>query len=478
MGLDNSHDYSRSLSNITIDRSKLKQSQYMLSLLNEGQRVGLISSQKVYQIQVEMMQVLQQLIQEYTQGESTSVSSDTAQGIMVSLMYALDAYALHFKEPEDAIAQFGRDSVKEIHSEGIKLLRQYFEEAKQLYKDIKKVKLDVPVDAYNMTIDESLPVFMNNYNIIFEAQNTMASIDYPLAVDNMRLQGVFYIKQYLKRLLMETKFCRLFSQQDLMYILKNFGKKSRFNYTIELFNIFELMINNAIFSLLSGGRANQVRISSFQYTKLSEMLISCTVDERTRLIHEAFNRLQQELETDEELTSYIDLYRKELVQRVNTSAEIGNYEKLIIKEEEEREKPIVLMLNENDRMNDIKMRELVDRIMESDNKKEKVRIIRENFVSLHDYLDLLNSECLFGDEYDALFATFGDIELAIFAKIVFYEELRGDVRDFSQIVAEGTEAEEEWEERYIEFMQQLDDERIKSVGNLIYDIDYEEISFY
>src|SRR5699024_5234320 len=149
---------------------KLKQRQYMLSLLNEGQRVGLISSQKVYQIQVEMMQVLQQLIQEYTQGESTSVSSDTAQGIMVSLMYALDAYALHFKEPEDAIAQFGRDSVKEIHSKGIKLLRQYFEEAKQLYQDIKKVKLDVPVDAYNMTIDESLPVFMNNYNIIFEAQ--------------------------------------------------------------------------------------------------------------------------------------------------------------------------------------------------------------------------------------------------------------------------------------------------------------------
>lgn len=55
------------------------------------------------------------------------------------------------------------------------------------------MKLDVPVDAYNLTIDESLPVFMNNYNIIFEAQNTMASIDYPLAIDNMQLQGVFIL---------------------------------------------------------------------------------------------------------------------------------------------------------------------------------------------------------------------------------------------------------------------------------------------
>lgn len=54
-----------------------------------------------------------------------------------------------------------------------------------------KIKLDVPVDAYQMTIDESLPVFMKHYDIIFEAQNTMASIDYPLAIDDIQLQGVF-----------------------------------------------------------------------------------------------------------------------------------------------------------------------------------------------------------------------------------------------------------------------------------------------
>lgn len=51
----------------------------------------------------------------------------------------------------------------------------------------------MPVDAYTLTIDESLPVFMNHYNVIFEAQNTMASIDYPLAIDNMELQGVFIL---------------------------------------------------------------------------------------------------------------------------------------------------------------------------------------------------------------------------------------------------------------------------------------------
>lgn len=449
-----------------------------MSLLQEGQRVGLINSREAYRIQAGIIEVLQQLIRRYTQGESTSVTSETAEGIMVSLMYAMDAYALHFMEPEEAIAHLKSENVKTMHAKGVELLRQYFEDAKQLYQDVKKMKLDVPVDAYNMTIDESLPVFMNNYNIIFEAHNTMASIDYPLAIDDMRLQGVFYIKQYLERLQLETRFCHFFSHQDLMYVLTNFGKICRFDYRIELFNIFELMMNNAVFSLLSGGDVNQVRISENQYNRLNRMLTACHADQRAAVIHEAVDRLQEALQTDQALTRYMDLCRDELIQRVNNATENGSLERLVIREKEEREKPMVLMLNENERMSDVQMRKLVDRIMESDNTAKKVRLIRDHFASLHDYLDLLNSGCLFGDEYHALFATFEDIELAIFAKIVFYEEMRGDVRDFPDIVADGAEAASEWETHYIAFMQQLDDERIAAIGRLIDDIDYEEISFY
>ncbi|MBO1580925.1 DUF6179 domain-containing protein [Bacillus sp. XF8] len=478
MEIDNSQDRFRSISNITIDRSQLKRNQYVLTLLQEGQRVGVITSQKAYQIQVEIIEILQQLIRRYTQGESTSVTSETAEGIMVSLMYAMDAYALHFKNPEEAIAHLNFESIKDIHAKGVKLLRHYFEEAKQIYQEIKKIRLDVPVDAYNMTIDESLPVFMNHYNIIFEAQNTMASIDYPLATDDMRLQGVFYIKQYLERLLMETRFCQFFNHEDLMYILTNFGKICRFNYRIELFNIFELMVNNAVFSLLCGEKAKRVRISEIQHNQLNQMLIACNADQRAKLIHKAVDRLQEEFQTDQALTYYIDLYRDELIQRVNNAAEIGSFEMLIIREIDEHKKPMVLTLNENDRMNDIQMRDLVNRIMENDNTEEKVQLIRGHFVSLHDYLDLLNSGCLFGDEYTALFAAFGDIELAILSKIVFYEELRGGIREFPDIVADGIEANNEWETYYIKFMQELDDERIEGIGRLIYDIDYEEISFY
>ncbi len=478
MDLDNTLNRYNWVSNFTIDKSKLKHSQYMLSLLKEGQNVGAITSEKAYQIQVEMMQILQRLIDQHTQGESTSVTTETAEGIMISLLYAMDAYALHFEKPEEVLVHLHSDSVKNIYTKGVELLHYYFEEAKQLYQDVKKMKLDVPVDAYNLTIDESLPIFMNNYNIIFEAQNTMASIDYPLAADNMQLQGVFYIKQYLERLLIETRFCHFFNHQDLMYVLTNFGRICRFNYRIELFNIFELMINNAVFSLLSGSGANQVRISEVQYDRLSRLLSDCHADKRANLINEAFDQLQRDLKTDQTLTSYINLYREEFIQRVNNAAEIDNFKMLIIREIEENEKPMALMLNENDRMSDIEIRKLVDCIMGSESIAEKISLIRDHFVSLHDYLDLLNSGCLFDDEYNALFATFENFELAIFEKIVFYEELRGGIRNFFDIIADCTEGKSEWETYYIKFIKQLEDERIATVGHLIDDIDYEEISFY
>ncbi|WP_339184902.1 DUF6179 domain-containing protein [Oceanobacillus sp. FSL W7-1293] len=467
----------RQISNRRIDRSRLIRNQYTLSLLQEGQRSGIISSQKAYQIQAEMMQVLQQLILQHTQGESTSVTTETAEGIMASLLYAIDTYAFQCKQPEEALAHFNVKSIKDIHSQGVELLRHYFEKTKKIYQEVKKIKLDVPVDAYNMTIDESLPLFMQHYDIIFEAQNTMASIDYPLAIDDMRIQGVFYIKQYVERLRMETEFCRFFSHQDVMYVLINYGKISRFQYQIELFNIFELMINNAVFSLLSGGKPDNVRLSKVQFEQLNRKLINSPAEQRTKLIHEAVNQLQKSLHTEQALTDYINLYRDELMQRVNHAAKIGSFEKLIIREIKETEKTMEFKLNENDRMSDMDLRSLVDRILEIDNTEEKVQLIRNNFVSLHDYLDLLQAECLFNGDYEALFKTFGDIELAILAKIVFYEELREGTYEFSNMVTDSVETENEWKMYYIAFLQQLEETRIRVIGNLIYKIDYEDISF-
>ncbi|MGA8941561.1 MAG: hypothetical protein WB502_02430 [Thermoactinomyces sp.] len=94
---------------------------------------------------------------------------------------------------------------------------------------------------------------------------------------------------------------------------------------------------------------------------------------------------------------------------------------------------------------------------------------------MHDFLDLLESDCLIGDEYKELFASFEDMEQAIFAKIVFYEGLRGDISDFQSIIFSRKEWKSHWRKHYIQFLQSLDGVRLNSIGSLISEIDYEDI---
>lgn len=333
---------------------------------------------------------------------------------MASILYAIDAYTFRFEQPDVAVTHLKTADIRQVYESGVELLRQRVEETKRLYNEIRRNKLHVPVDAYNMTIDESLPVFINKYGIIFDAHNTMASIDYPLAIDDMCLQGVFYIKQYLEHLQIETRFCRFFKERDLLALLSDFGKVCRFDYRIELFNIFELVLTQSVFSVLAEGKANQVKISAQQYNRLDRLFAHSNPSQIRSSLYGAMDRVQRELKTDLQLTSYMNQMRENLVKRVINAANYNSLDKVIITGKEEKPKSIVLLLSEADRMSDVRFRVLVKEMMQYEKKEDKVRLIRANFFSLHDYLDLLDSGCLFGEEVEALFETFGDLELAYF----------------------------------------------------------------
>ncbi|MGG1314129.1 DUF6179 domain-containing protein [Cohnella laeviribosi] len=459
--------------------SGLKRNQYTLSLLNEGQRAGLLDNREAYVIQNRLLLILQDLIRRYTQGESSSVTTETAENILASVLYAVDAYLASLENHDKAILCLKTGDIADLYEKGVEHVRQCFEETKRLYNEVKRQKLDVPVEAYNTTIEESLPIFLKKYGILFDAHNTMASMDYPLALDDMRLQGIFYIKQYLERLQIENRFCFKFAREDLPRLLENFGSVCRFDYRIELFNMFELVLNNALFSVLSGGDAGQIRISPYQFERLERMFSYADASEIGKMIREAMTRLQHNLQIlDPRTVAYMNECGQNLIRRIVNAAEYHNLQAVIITDMEEKIQPVVLSLRAGDRMSDVRLRRLLDEIIRSETKEEKVRLIQSNFFSLHDYLDMLESDCLYGDEYDALYASFGDMELAILAKIVFYEELRNGSGDLLSIIRQKEDAEPDWQKRLIGFLKRLDASRINGIDKLIGKIDYEEISFY
>jgi hypothetical protein len=450
-----------------------------LSLVSEGQRSGLLDQREAVRIQYELLELLQELIGRYTQGESSSVSVDTAERLLASAVYALDAHLKSLKAPGEAITALKSADIRTLHAQGVERIRQVLEEVRRLYLEVRKNRLDVPVDAYNATIDEALPAFLKKYDILFDAHNTMASIDYPLAVDDMRLQGVFYIKQYLERLHIEDQFCRQWERDELILLLENYGRVCRFDYRIELFNIFELVFHHALFSVLSGGDVRRILISPVQYARLEHLFIHADAAAVDAMIRRAVDGLLEQLPPQEPGTEdYLKQCCPDLVRRIVNAAEHRNLQAVIIADRQERVSPAVISLKPGGGMSDARLRRLLDDIGNSESTEDKVRLIREKFQSLHDYLDLLESGCLYGEEYEALYDAFGEMELAVLCKIVFREELRGGTAELADIIREREETEHEWQHQLIEYMKRQDDRRIRTVDEWIGRIDYEDISFY
>ncbi|MBC2582094.1 DUF6179 domain-containing protein [Clostridium sp. DJ247] len=170
-----------------IDIKKLNKNQYTISILQECLKSGVMSNAEVFNIQVKIMDLLKELIMKYTKGESTSVTVEVTESLLNSLLYAIDFYMLKFHNLEAALKELKQKEIKDIYEEGLQLLRLCVLDTKKLYEKIKRDRLKLELEAYNVTLDEAIPSFFEKYTVVFEAHNTMASIDYPLVFDERKL---------------------------------------------------------------------------------------------------------------------------------------------------------------------------------------------------------------------------------------------------------------------------------------------------
>ncbi len=449
-------------------KERLDPNNYTLTLIEEGQRIGLIKQAARDSIQSQLMFLLRDLILRHTKDESTSVKVETAQSLLLSILYSIDTYISSFPNPEDALACLEADQLKETYEKGLALVVSCVANTKNLYQEIKDRKLNVPIKAYHSTIDEALTDFFKNYNELFGAQDTMASIDYPLLFDDMRIQGVFYIKQYLETLAIETQFCSLFPKEDVAKLLANYGQVYRIDTREALINVFEVLLTNSLFSILARNNANELSISKLQYELLRQKFKGLDHGQCSSLISETIEVLIKDLGIDQiKLKEYIGNFKAILMPRFINALDNDSLANLIILDSNENS-PLDIIFDEGKTMDDDSFRAVVDQIMDCTKAKDKVAIINSSIHSLGDFIDVLEADCLFEDEYQYLFNSLGDMELSVLARIVFIEELRIDPTGFLLQTAEVKEMEMQWQAEYAIFLQTLSTDQLKSIDQYIH----------
>ena len=139
--------------------SNLVKNQYTISLIKECIRVKILDENYIYNVQIKIANLLKELIMKYTRGESSSVTIEKAEKLIISIWYTLDAYITSFEKVEDSILALQNEGIEEMYLKGKEILKEEFSNTKKLYDEVVKNKIRTELIAYNDTLKCSRRIF-------------------------------------------------------------------------------------------------------------------------------------------------------------------------------------------------------------------------------------------------------------------------------------------------------------------------------
>lgn len=239
------------------------------------------------------------------------------------------------------------------------------------------------------------------------------------------------------------------------------------DYRKSLINILEVVINNAVFSVLTGNHAGTLDVSKPQIELLKQRLSGLDSTGVKSLVDEVVESMIKELGIEErKLADYIHRYKPMLAERLFIAVKNDSLENLIVMEAENVLPVAGVFFEEGVRMSDRDFRLVVGRILECGNVTEKIVIIRSSIRSIEDFIDLLNADCLVEEEFMAVFGALSDVELAALGRIVGFEEVRDGLEDLAAIVGKEKKMEKEWTGFFRKFIQSVCGERINGIDHM------------
>ena len=163
---------------------------YSASLTEEALRVGLWTEDDVTSLRAELMNALADVIGYYTENQSSSVKTETARKLSLSMMYNIDTYLLSLGNHELALATLKERRAIESYGKGFLINKKHYENAKHLYGKARFTRLNNAGEAYERTIDKHFRYYLTDYNPMFSAQDKVY-----ITLRKFGINGAFHIDE-------------------------------------------------------------------------------------------------------------------------------------------------------------------------------------------------------------------------------------------------------------------------------------------
>lgn len=392
----------------------LSSDEYFKKLLEELVKDNILTKKELESILFNRMKLLKEKLFYYTRNEGSSILEEEAESILEGIDYTI---GLYFKslDIEKSIEVLKSLKLNNSLKEGEKIIKNKFEKNKVLFNRLKENKLMVNNYSYDDTIEYGLSVFFSKYEMFFKPHENQGSIDYQIPINILMFKGIEYIEKYICILSYESELCNKFKPTELIMLLKNYDS----NYEELLINIFQLVLFNVLGRVLCGKNLDGLSLNDNDILQIQNDLSDLSRDEVILRLIKAFEESASQLNiNNNEVIDYGILLIKKEINYVYMNIKENTLNNIFItyKYREERMK---IRYTDGNKLKDSKFREYTDRIRDSKSMKEKIEIILNNFKSLNDVVDMLESECLFSEEYQVFFMSIPETYKVLLLKYMY-----------------------------------------------------------
>ena len=273
-----------------INISTLSGREYLVSLLREAQKVGLLSPETAARIQKEGMDIVSGLAMDFTDGRSSSIRIEQAQEFVLSVFYTAGLALKACPSPSEAAFRLAPEPLRTLYDEGTQIIKKKLASAHMLHRQVSKNVFAVKNEFYTSTITAGLSGFFKLYNPKFGAHETHITADYPTFLPVNDLTGIEFIEKYLELIDLENRFCLCFDAGAASEMLRRrFGEE----HESLVLNIFEQVLTEALCCAVCGTPVKELMCDT---CILNGTLSGLTQTQLSNKLHAALSTMLNELQ--------------------------------------------------------------------------------------------------------------------------------------------------------------------------------------
>lgn len=269
----------------------------------------------------ELVPIVGKLAEKYTSHESTSITYEKAEQLMGAVLYCIHEL---WESSGNAPSLNKKLSAQRAYEMGAAYVRDKTGKALDLYNRILPEFCHYENKCLYDTFVKGIPEFFKWYDVQFEPQNTILTLDYPLLKDISEYTGIDKIFEFIKSIGLEQKFLKLFPAG---YVINILSKDNR-NWQESMDNICEIVFTHVIGHIMLGKSLTVIELKETDYFYMQEMFEQIALEDIKKHLEVTLEiYIKNYYENDRELLNYLSGAISGIVVRLKNAADnkvLGN----------------------------------------------------------------------------------------------------------------------------------------------------------